>query len=108
MCIRDSGTAMKALAAGVPIVLLPHGRDQDDTATRVTMRGAGIALKRTASSSTIAAAARRVLLNASYRTAAQRLGEIIRRDARSDALVRELESIAADPGSAKSTRSRAS
>jgi UDP:flavonoid glycosyltransferase YjiC (YdhE family) len=72
------------------------------------MRGAGIALKRTASSSTIAAAARRVLLNASYRTAAQRLGEIIRRDARSDALVRELESIAADPGSAKSTRSRAS
>ena len=102
------GTAMKALAAGVPIVLLPHGRDQDDTATRVTMRGAGIALKRTASSSTIAAAARHVLQNASYRTAAQRLGEIIRRDARSDALVRELESIAADPGSAKSTRSRAS
>jgi MGT family glycosyltransferase len=89
------GTAMKGLAAGVPMVLLPHGRDQGDTATRVTMRGAGIALKRTAPSSTIAAAVRRVLQNGSYRTAAQRLGEIIRRDAQSDALVRELESIAA-------------
>ncbi len=89
------GTAMKALAAGVPMVLLPHGRDQGDTATRVTLRGAGISLSRTAASSTIAAAARRVLQNDSYRTAAQRLGANIRRDAESDALVRELESIAA-------------
>jgi UDP:flavonoid glycosyltransferase YjiC (YdhE family) len=93
------GTVMKALAAGVPMLLLPHGRDQADTATRVTMRGAGIALKRTAPSRTIAAAARHVLQNASYRAAAQRLGEIIRRDAGTDTLVRELESIAvgADP-----------
>jgi MGT family glycosyltransferase len=89
------GTAMKALAAGVPMVLLPHGRDQGDTATRVTLRGAGISLRRTAASSTIAAAARRVLQNDSYRRAAQRLGATIRRDAESDALVRELESIAA-------------
>jgi MGT family glycosyltransferase len=90
------GTAMKALAAGVPMVLLPHGRDQGDTATRVTLRGAGISLRRTAASSTIAAAARRVLQNDSYRRAAQRLGATIRRDAESDALVRELESIAAE------------
>jgi MGT family glycosyltransferase len=89
------GTAMKALAAGVPMVLLPHGRDQGDTATRVTLRGAGISLGRTAASTTIAAAARRVLQNDSYRRAAQRLGATIRRDAESDALVRELESIAA-------------
>jgi len=82
---------MKTLAAGVPMVLLPHGRDQADTATRVTMRGAGLALKRTAPSHTIAAAAHRVLQNFSYRASAKRLGEIIRRDARSDALVQELE-----------------
>lgn len=85
------GTVMKTLAAGVPMVLLPHGRDQADTATRVTMRGAGLALKRTAPSHTIAAAAHRVLQNFSYRASAKRLGEIIRRDARSDALVQELE-----------------
>jgi MGT family glycosyltransferase len=30
-----NGTVMKALAAGVPMVLLPHGRDQADTAARV-------------------------------------------------------------------------
>jgi MGT family glycosyltransferase len=88
------GTVMKTLAAGVPMVLLPHGRDQADTATRVTVRGAGIALKRTSRPRTIAAAARRVLQNSSYRTAAQRLGDIIRRDAASDALVRELEQMA--------------
>ena len=88
------GTVMKALAAGVPMVLLPHGRDQADTAVRVTMRGAGIALKRTSRPAAIAAAARDVLKGPSYRAAAQRLGEVIRRDARSDALIRELEQIA--------------
>jgi MGT family glycosyltransferase len=88
------GTVVKALAAGVPMVLLPHGRDQADTAARVTMRGAGIALQRTSRPAAIAAAARRVLQNSSYRAAAQRLGEIIRRDAESDELVRELERIA--------------
>jgi MGT family glycosyltransferase len=92
------GTVMKALAAGVPMVLLPHGRDQGDTATRVTMRGAGIALKRTAGSRAIAAAAQRVLQHPSYRAGAQRLGEVIRRDAASDTLVRELETIAVSEG----------
>jgi MGT family glycosyltransferase len=87
------GTVTKALAAGVPMVLLPHGRDQADTATRVTLRGAGIALKRTARPDIIADAARRVLETASYRAAARRLGEAIRRDAGSDALVHELEAI---------------
>jgi MGT family glycosyltransferase len=87
------GTVTKALAAGVPMVLLPHGRDQADTAARVTLRGAGIALKRTARPDIIAEAARRVLETASYRAAARRLGEAIRRDAGSDALVHELEAI---------------
>ena len=40
------GTVVKALAAGVPMVLLPHGRDQTDTAVRVSGRGAGVMLKR--------------------------------------------------------------
>ncbi len=65
------GTVMKALAAGVPMVLLPHGRDQADNAVRVTTRGAGVALKRSAAPSAIAAAVRRVLQNASYRAAAR-------------------------------------
>jgi MGT family glycosyltransferase len=90
------GTVMKALAAGVPMVLLPHGRDQADTAVRVTTRGAGIALKRTASAEAIARAVRQVLATSSYRAAARRLGDAVRRDADSDALIRELERI--EPG----------
>jgi UDP:flavonoid glycosyltransferase YjiC (YdhE family) len=85
------GTVMKALAADVPMVLLPHGRDQADTAVRVTSRGAGITLKRTVTPGVIADAVRQVLWNGSYRTAAQQLGDAIRRDANADALIRELE-----------------
>jgi UDP:flavonoid glycosyltransferase YjiC (YdhE family) len=58
------------------MVLLPHGRDQADNAVRVTARGAGVALKRSAEPSAIAAA--------------------VRRDAASDALVRELEGISGE------------
>jgi UDP:flavonoid glycosyltransferase YjiC (YdhE family) len=94
------GTVMKALAAGVPMLLMPHGRDQDDTAARVSARGAGITVRRTASPAAIARALRRLLADGSYRVAARRLGETIRRDAQSDALVRELENLDA-PGGAE-------
>jgi MGT family glycosyltransferase len=87
------GTVMKALAADLPMVLLPHGRDQADTAARVTARGAGVTLKRSAGSRAIADAVRRVLKDASYRAAARQLGKSVRRDAESDTLVRELEEI---------------
>jgi MGT family glycosyltransferase len=87
------GTVVKALAAGVPMVLLPHGRDQGDTAVRLTARGAGIALRRTADPAAIAAAVRRVLEDPAYRAAAQQLGESVRRDADSAVLIRELEDI---------------
>jgi MGT family glycosyltransferase len=88
------GTVMKALAAGVPMVLLPHGRDQADTAARVTARDAGVALARTASRSAISRAVQRVLQRNSYRSAARRLGEVIRRDAEENTLVHELEALA--------------
>jgi UDP:flavonoid glycosyltransferase YjiC (YdhE family) len=89
------GTVVKALAAGVPMVLLPHGRDQADTAVRVAARDAGVMLKRSAGAAEIAAAVRVVLQDDSYRAAAERLGEMIRRDAAGDVLVRELEAAAA-------------
>lgn len=87
------GTAMKGLAAGVPLLVLPHGRDQGDTAIRVTSRGAGLALKNTASSNTIAGAMKRILGDEAYRTSARAIGDAIRRDAQSDVLIRELEQI---------------
>src|SRR5262249_34117731 len=87
------GTVMKALAAGVPMVVLPHGRDQADTAARITARGAGVALARTASSEAIRGAVQHVLQNDSFRGAARRFGKVIRRDADGNALIDELEAI---------------
>jgi UDP:flavonoid glycosyltransferase YjiC (YdhE family) len=91
------GTVVKALAAGVPMVLLPHGRDQGDTAVRVTERGAGIALERTTKPEAIAAAVREILQNPTFRASAQQLGESVRRDADDAALLRELEDIPERP-----------
>ncbi|GAA1752453.1 glycosyltransferase [Agromyces humatus] len=87
------GTVIKTLAAGVPLVVLHHGRDQADNAVRVTARGAGIAVRRTAPASRIAMAITDVLGDPSYRQSAQRLGEAITRDAESGALVEELERV---------------
>ena len=87
------GTVIKALAAGVPLVILHHGRDQADNAVRVTSRGAGVAVPRTASAQRIARAVTDVLGDPAYRRSAARLGEAITRDAESGMLVSELERI---------------
>ena len=64
------GTVIKALAAGVPLVCLPQGRDQRDNAARVQRLGAGIRLGKRATSTAIASAVRQVLGRAQYRAAA--------------------------------------
>ena len=53
------GSVVKALAAGVPLVMLPFGRDQNDVAARAAHAGAGVRLKPTASAAKIAAAVAR-------------------------------------------------
>ena len=67
------GSAIKALAAGVPMVCMPHGRDQNDNTARVVAAGAGVRLSRRASADAIRAAVKRVLREPSYRTNAERL-----------------------------------
>jgi MGT family glycosyltransferase len=85
------GTVIKTLAAGVPLVILHHGRDQADNAARVTTRGAGIAVPRRASATRIAKAVITVLDDPSYRQAAAHLGRSIAQDAAGGALLEELE-----------------
>jgi MGT family glycosyltransferase len=87
------GTVVRALAAGVPMVLMPQGRDQFDNAARVASRGAGITVRKNAAPDKIADAVRRVLAGAGYREAAEQMGEFIRKDAGSGALVTELEDV---------------
>ena len=55
------GTVLKALAAGVPLVIAPLGRDQPDNAARVIRAGAGLRVRRTADIATLQRAIGRVL-----------------------------------------------
>jgi MGT family glycosyltransferase len=72
------GTTLKGLAAGVPLVCLPMGRDQNDTAARVVYRGAGVRLAPSSSSERIRAAVERVLGAPGYKQAALGLQRAIR------------------------------
>ncbi len=86
------GTVIRSLAAGVPLVVMPQGRDQADNAARLVSRGAAITVKSSAPASTIGAAVIRVLDQPGFREAAERLGDRIRADAAADTLLSELES----------------
>lgn len=88
------GTAVKSLAAGVPLVCMPLGRDQGEVAWHVTRAGAGLTVGRNSSAAVIARAVRRVLDEPSFRTAAQHLAAAIAAETAQDGAARELEALA--------------
>ncbi len=87
------GTTMTALAHDLPLVMIPlHPMiDQPLVAAAVELAGAGIALTKSASSATIAAAVRRLLDEPGHAAAAARLGASIRQP---DAAARAADRIA--------------
>jgi len=87
------GTTMKALAAGVPMVCIPMGGDQDDTAARVVHAVAGVRLKPGSSPAAIARAASEVLAEDRFRANAQRLSKAIAEELRSVDVAVELEGL---------------
>jgi MGT family glycosyltransferase len=87
------GTVMRALAAGVPLVCLPMGRDQNENAARVVYHGAGLRLRPADAPATIRDAIRSVSETPGYRERARALGEQIVRDARESPAVRVLEEL---------------
>jgi MGT family glycosyltransferase len=89
------GTLSRALAHGRPVLVMPMGRDQNDNALRVVHHGAGLSLPPSASQAGIAAALTRLVTTPHFRLAARRLQEAIAPDLQSDALVSEMEAIAA-------------
>lgn len=91
------GTVMRALLSRVPMLVIPHGRDQNDNAVRVTERGAGLSLAPGAPIEDIRAACERLLTEPAFRTAAQRLGDLVAADAENSTLVEELEAAAQVP-----------
>jgi MGT family glycosyltransferase len=87
------GTTIKALAAGVPLVCMPMGRDQLDVAARVVHRGAGVRLDATAEPREIEAAVEKVLGEPRYREAARRIAAAIAVETADDLAVAEIESL---------------
>jgi MGT family glycosyltransferase len=93
------GTVMRALMHRRPMLLIPHGRDQDENAVRVTERGAGLKLPASATRGEIQAAIERLLSEPSFAKAAETLGSTIAAETREDNVVELLEQCAA--GSAR-------
>lgn len=89
------GTVIRSLAAGVPLVCMPMGRDQNDNAARVVARGAGLRLSPKASVRSIRNAIREVVESSTYRDKARELGKHIVSDAHNSSAVRILEEVAA-------------
>ena len=89
------GTLIKALAADVPVLVLPMGRDQLDNAARVSERGVGLRLEPDATSEEIAAAVRALLDEPEFRQATSRLGARLREEVEQDGAVAELEALRA-------------
>lgn len=88
------GTTLKSLAAGVPLVCLPMGRDQNDTAARVVHTGAGVRLSPGSSAARIGRAIDEVLREDRYAAAARRMATTIRREQDAADVVGELEALA--------------
>lgn len=91
------GTTIKALAAGLPLVCLPMGRDQLDVAARVEYRGAGVRLDQSATPGVIAEAVHEVLRDPGYRIAAERIAAAIAEETASDRAVEEIEALLGVP-----------
>lgn len=88
------GTVARSLVNGVPLLMIPMGRDQEGNAIRVVARGAGLALSDSAAETEIAATIARLLGEPHFRAAAAQLGEAMAADLGSFALVEEMEEIA--------------
>ena len=87
------GTVMAALAHGVPLILMPMGRDQHVVAQRVAACGAGIIVDAHATTPDIAHAIQRLLNDPSYHERARELMSAIDRTTKADLAVRELEAL---------------
>jgi MGT family glycosyltransferase len=91
------GTTLRALAHGVPLVLVPLGRDQLVNAARVAEIGAGIALAPDATVADVRAAIEAVLADRDYAIAAEAISRRIADENADARAVEALERCAAAP-----------
>jgi MGT family glycosyltransferase len=101
------GTVMKALIAGVPLVVVPLGRDQPDNAARVVYAGAGVRARKNARVSAVRAATARVMEDPRYRAAAGRMASRLAAERDDDLVVNQLEQVARGARAASAGRGTA-
>jgi MGT family glycosyltransferase len=70
-------TVLKSLAAGVPLVCVPMGRDQKDNTVRVLRLGAGLRLSKQSTPAQIAAGISEILERPQYAVAARRFADVL-------------------------------
>lgn len=97
------GTVIRALAHRLPLLVIPHGRDQNDNAIRVTERGAGLSLMPDASVEAIREACQLLLDDPAFAAGARQLGDQVADEALHSSIVLELEAAAAAAASAPQT-----
>jgi MGT family glycosyltransferase len=94
------GTVMRALMHRLPLLVIPHGRDQNDNAARIAHRGAGLSLPPDSSVEAICQACQNLLEEPSFREAARQLGDLVAAEAGGSQVVAVLEAAAAVSASA--------
>lgn len=88
------GTVIRALAAGVPVVVVPISRDQPDNAARVVHHGVGFKVSKRATPAKFAAAVRRGLADDAVRARARAMAERLAPDIGAPKAVAVLEELA--------------
>lgn len=88
------GTVQAALAAGVPMVCLPSGRDQPANAARVAELGAGVAPGASVSAQELRAVLEKALADQGLRARAAELSQALRSHDGVTAVIEQLEALA--------------
>lgn len=92
------GTTLRALRYGVPLAVIPLGRDQNDNAARVEYHGAGLRLDPMCEPTDIARGVRRLVGDAHFKEAARRLSTCLAAEpSPSCRLIAEIENMAIRP-----------
>ena len=95
------GTVTRALSHLKPLLVVPHGRDQNDNAARVASRGAGVTLPACSAAEDFRQAIEDLLADSRYAAAARRLGRKVRDEKDHSPIVEELERLAGGCASLK-------
>ncbi len=99
------GTVVRALGAGVPVMVVPIGRDQPDNAARVVHHGVGVSVSRRSSVDKFAGAIRNALADPSLRAQARAMAVRMAREQGCARAIEALETLSGSAVSGTSTRS---